>query len=302
MNANLSTPTNMSKPFRHASWQGFTLIELLVVIAIVSMLVAILLPALSKARDASRTIQCAVNLKQIGLAMENYATTNKSYVPGPAASTATSADWFVALGWGEFLGNVVSYSGYNHNVTTPTPKTIKSWRILECPSEPGSPLADSIPYYLWEQGRCSYAMNSTMSPMATTLVHGRLRPNWHNGPKWSGNALYPAVKAPSDASIIIDTPGETNRWTQNYYNGNLDVLESAHATNYARNQYAFRHNKNANILFWDGHVVTRAHFETTGIKNNVQLFAPTGYVNADITTVGAVGYDLYPPTTAWPSF
>ena len=52
--------------------RGFTLIELLVVIAIIAVLIALLLPAVQAAREAARRAQCINNLKQLGLAMQNY--------------------------------------------------------------------------------------------------------------------------------------------------------------------------------------------------------------------------------------
>jgi len=97
--------------------RGFTLIELLVVIAIIAVLIALLLPAVQAAREAARRAQCVNNLKQIGLAMHNYQSSNNCLPPG--CKGCCWGTWLIFI-----LPNIEQTSLYNAwntcgNYTTP---------------------------------------------------------------------------------------------------------------------------------------------------------------------------------------
>ena len=92
--------------------RAFTLIELLVVIAIIAILIALLVPAVQKVRAAAARAQCQNNLKQIGLAMQNFHGVAKNFPPGQAANNDKS------FGWGTYILPYIEQANLYKNLET----------------------------------------------------------------------------------------------------------------------------------------------------------------------------------------
>ena len=67
------------------SHKGFTLIELLVVVAIIALLIALLMPTLSRAKEEAKLVKCEANLHAIGIAMASYNNSNSDFMPSAVA-------------------------------------------------------------------------------------------------------------------------------------------------------------------------------------------------------------------------
>src|SRR6516164_1108147 len=142
--------------------RGFTLIELLVVIAIIAVLIALLLPAVQAAREAGRRSQCVNNMKQIGLALHNYHTSNNSFPLGGSQNAFSGPGnyhpWCAWSAQGLMLGYIDQgplYNAANFSVVpllgnlSPLNATVANTIVSTflCPSDANAGRQDINSYY-----------------------------------------------------------------------------------------------------------------------------------------------------------
>jgi prepilin-type N-terminal cleavage/methylation domain-containing protein len=235
--------------------RAFTLIELLVVIAIIAILAAMLLPALAKAKDKAKGINCVSNLRQWGLALNVYGVDNNDGIPrdgmdasgvwpGVSGAQGDLNAWFNTLppNMGErtlreyYLDTSAGTASYQRY-----PFPGGRGKVWHCPSASMTTAEAQDPAVVatgGAEGFFSYGMNIDLK---------RITPGYAN----SDAATYPAmpksttIKRPSDTVVLFDLVFNINKEGGNAFN-------SVNPANRWRS-FGRRHNVGGVINFVDGH-------------------------------------------------
>lgn len=219
--------------------RGFTLIELLVVIAIIAVLAAMLLPALSRAKEKGRQIQCVNNLRQMQLAWLTYAHDHDNLLPG----NYSGDNWKSRPNW---VGGWLDYEANNRENTN---------SALFLRDTPGSlgPYTQNVAIYKCPSDK-SWAMIFGQK-------HNRVRSYSMNVWLGAGELHISGINKATNRLIDFLNPPPANNWV--FVDEHEDTIDDGMYVFVGGDRYnvsdlpAARHNGVGVLSFADGHVETR---------------------------------------------
>ena len=216
---------------------AFTLVELLVVIGIISLLIALLLPSLTIAREQAKSVQCLSNLRQLGLAANIYVGANRGSFPPARNTTAWEWDFEVYVDAGALkIRPGILWTGAT-NV-----------QVQQCPAYEGKSPTASDPY-------TGYNYNTSF------IGHGFNEAN-------PAPAKASRVRRPSETALFGD--GQYYGGTNKYMRAPLKESPLADGDSWgpatrAAGTQGFRHRGRTNVCFADGHAASQVdRFTNTG--------------------------------------